>query len=83
MFPPEDISELGVEKCLRILPHSNNTGENAPLLHSSIVGGFFVAAFRKVGEIPEDLELIPKINVATGKIRLRGLPYDVTELQIL
>lgn len=36
LFPPENASTLGLEKCLRILPHAQDTG------------GFFVAVFRKV-----------------------------------
>jgi 16S rRNA C967 or C1407 C5-methylase (RsmB/RsmF family) len=37
MFPPENIGDLGMEKCIRIYPHLQNTG------------GFFVAVIEKVG----------------------------------
>lgn len=36
MFPPKNISELNIERCLRIFPHLQDTG------------GFFVAVFEKV-----------------------------------
>jgi len=36
MFPPENVSELNIDRCLRIFPHLQDTG------------GFFVAVFEKV-----------------------------------
>jgi 16S rRNA C967 or C1407 C5-methylase (RsmB/RsmF family) len=36
MFPPKNISELNIDRCLRIFPHLQDTG------------GFFVAVFEKV-----------------------------------
>jgi hypothetical protein len=38
MFPPDGIKEMGMEKCLRIYPHLQNSG------------GFFVAVFEKITE---------------------------------
>eukprot|EP01007_Sphenomonas_quadrangularis_P001274 NODE_219_length_1794_cov_69.110602_g168_i0.p1 GENE.NODE_219_length_1794_cov_69.110602_g168_i0~~NODE_219_length_1794_cov_69.110602_g168_i0.p1 ORF type:complete len:531 (+),score=159.32 NODE_219_length_1794_cov_69.110602_g168_i0:33-1625(+) len=37
MLPPDDVTGLNLERCMRILPHHNNTG------------GFFVAVLRHVG----------------------------------
>ncbi|KAJ3218960.1 tRNA (cytosine(34)-C(5))-methyltransferase [Dinochytrium kinnereticum] len=37
-FPPKNAKDLGLEKCLRVVPHDQNTG------------AFFVAVFKKVGE---------------------------------
>jgi tRNA (cytosine34-C5)-methyltransferase len=39
MFPAEDCAAMGLEKCLRIYPHLQNTG------------GFFVAVLQKTGSI--------------------------------
>lgn len=41
MFPPtaEELEWMHLERCLRILPHLQNTG------------GFFVAVFRKTGPV--------------------------------
>ncbi|KAJ3333179.1 tRNA (cytosine(34)-C(5))-methyltransferase [Blyttiomyces sp. JEL0837] len=36
MFPPENIKDIGIEKCVRVLPYFQNTG------------GFFIAVFEKV-----------------------------------
>ena len=41
MFPPQDIESFGIEKCLRIYPHLQNTG------------GFFVAVLQKMTELPK------------------------------
>ena len=40
-FPAENVESLGLEKTMRVLPHKGN------------VGGFFVATFEKVAEIPK------------------------------
>lgn len=36
LFPPKNIEKLNIKRCMRILPHYQNTG------------GFFVAVFRKI-----------------------------------
>ncbi|KAI9346016.1 cytosine(34)-C(5)-methyltransferase-like protein [Zopfochytrium polystomum] len=36
LFPPKNAKELGLEKCMRLLPHHQNSG------------GFFICAFKKV-----------------------------------
>jgi 16S rRNA C967 or C1407 C5-methylase (RsmB/RsmF family) len=45
MFPPKDIESFGIEKCLRIYPHLQNTG------------GFFVAVMQKITELPKRVVL--------------------------
>ncbi|WAR12208.1 NSUN2-like protein [Mya arenaria] len=40
LFPPDNIGALNIEKCLRVLPHDNDTG------------AFFVAVFMKMGDLP-------------------------------
>ncbi|PHJ23873.1 nol1 nop2 sun family protein [Cystoisospora suis] len=40
MFPPVDSTSLHLDYAVRVLPHQNNTG------------GFFVACFRKIKELP-------------------------------
>eukprot|EP01060_Flectonema_neradi_P011699 TRINITY_DN18707_c0_g1_i1.p1 TRINITY_DN18707_c0_g1~~TRINITY_DN18707_c0_g1_i1.p1 ORF type:complete len:776 (+),score=151.82 TRINITY_DN18707_c0_g1_i1:268-2328(+) len=40
-FPSDNVKELGLEKTMRVLPHRGN------------VGGFFVATFEKVKEMPK------------------------------
>ena len=40
MFPPSNSTTLGLHKCIRLLPHRNDTG------------GFFVALLRKVRPLP-------------------------------
>ncbi|KAH9261810.1 hypothetical protein BASA81_000466 [Batrachochytrium salamandrivorans] len=42
MFPPSNLSELNVDRCMRLLPHDQDSG------------GFFVAVFRKVRDIGEE-----------------------------
>lgn len=43
MFPSKDIQSYGMEKCLRVYPHLQNTG------------GFFVAVLEKINELPKRL----------------------------
>lgn len=52
MFPPEktDAIKYSLEKCMRILPHFQNTG------------GFFVAVFTKIHHLPWERQLKPKQN---------------------
>ncbi|VDL14219.1 unnamed protein product [Hymenolepis diminuta] len=40
LFPPENVDELNLELCRRVLPHDQNTG------------GFFIAVFEKVADLP-------------------------------
>ncbi|KAG5441778.1 tRNA (cytosine(34)-C(5))-methyltransferase [Clonorchis sinensis] len=40
LFPPEDVSELHLERCMRIVPHDQNTG------------GFFLAVLEKIAPLP-------------------------------
>lgn len=40
MFPPPNVSELHLERCMRVLPHDQNTG------------GFFIAVLEKIAPLP-------------------------------
>ncbi|KAM7535843.1 hypothetical protein Aperf_G00000093543 [Anoplocephala perfoliata] len=40
LFPPENVEEMNLEHCRRVLPHDQNTG------------GFFIAVFEKLAELP-------------------------------
>lgn len=56
-----------MEHCLRIHPHHNDSG------------GFFIAMFEKTEEFSElPLALQQKKKPETGKVRMRGLPFEVT-----
>ncbi|XP_039260938.2 RNA cytosine-C(5)-methyltransferase NSUN2-like [Styela clava] len=50
MFPPENAENLNLERCMRLLPHHQDTG------------GFFVAVLKKVEKLPweKDREIIAK-----------------------
>ncbi len=50
MFAQSDLAEMGIEKCMRLYPHLQNTG------------GFFVAVFEKSAEAP--LNVVPPISAA-------------------
>ncbi|KAG9042186.1 hypothetical protein FS837_011183 [Tulasnella sp. UAMH 9824] len=52
MWPPENASELGLENCLRIYPHLQNTG------------GFFVALIHKLPGSPPEATSIPDPTAA-------------------
>lgn len=56
MFPPPDVEGMGLEKCVRVLPHHNNTG------------GFFVCCLRKVAEL--DASSIFISNKSKNKVAL-------------
>lgn len=47
MFPTEEKAKLPLHRCMRFLPHHQDTG------------GFFVAVLEKVAELPEDF-VMPK-----------------------
>nr|CDS26273.1 tRNA (cytosine(34) C(5)) methyltransferase [Hymenolepis microstoma] len=40
LFAPENVGELNLERCRRVLPHDQNTG------------GFFIAVFEKIADLP-------------------------------
>ncbi|GJD10539.1 tRNA (cytosine(34)-C(5))-methyltransferase [Galdieria sulphuraria] len=42
LFPKDDLKDLGIDKCIRILPHDQDTG------------GFFIAMFEKVSRDTQD-----------------------------
>ena len=48
MFPDPSYAKLPLERCMRILPHQDDTG------------GFFIAVFEKVAEMPASLNPGPK-----------------------
>jgi len=52
MFPPAEVSKLNLEKCVRVLPHHQNTG------------GFFVALLEKVALCPWEKQ--PKVQDASA-----------------
>ncbi|RHY35173.1 hypothetical protein DYB32_000316 [Aphanomyces invadans] len=57
MFPPDDNSSVHLERCMRFLPHDQNTG------------GFFVAVLQKVAPLPGiDQQGLPafEVNSALG-----------------
>ena len=68
MFPPGNISELNMERCIRIYPFQQNTG------------GFFIAVLQKVNAYGSiDSGKVPKIK----KLSKRDMPKDVHDGELL
>ncbi|KAL0227549.1 hypothetical protein RCL1_003693 [Eukaryota sp. TZLM3-RCL] len=65
MFPPQNVDDLPLENCLRIYPHDQDTG------------GFFVAVFEKISELPDESkfyerQLSSTIDAQKSKINYRS-----------
>ena len=67
LFPPENVSSLGLEKCMRILPQAQDTG------------GFFVAVFRKTGSFGSLDSKQPIEKVAVAPVVLQTLESEKNE----
>uniref|UniRef100_A0A183B2I6 SAM_MT_RSMB_NOP domain-containing protein n=1 Tax=Echinostoma caproni TaxID=27848 RepID=A0A183B2I6_9TREM len=52
MFPPTNVSELHLDRCMRVVPHDQNTG------------GFFIAVLEKVAPLPwvKQSHMMNKVN---------------------
>ncbi|ORX46233.1 multisite-specific tRNA:(cytosine-C(5))-methyltransferase [Piromyces finnis] len=70
MFPPKNVTELNVDRCLRIFPHLQDTG------------GFFVAVFEKVAPFGS-LDLFEKKKtekVQSKEVEMNGVKEDEEEI---
>ncbi|OMH80537.1 tRNA (cytosine(34)-C(5))-methyltransferase [Zancudomyces culisetae] len=69
-FPPKNIEELGIEKCVRILPHLQNTG------------GFFVAVLQKLESSKDSENNVESQDEVKSEVEQENNVKPETEMEL-